>query len=166
VSFPQERAPRILVTLDGSELAEAVLTPVADFAKQLHSEVILLQVVDPTPQPLYPDAAPVQFVEDPDAELESARTYLNRVADRLRPIKSVRARVELGRVVPRIASVASEEQADVVALATRGRGGLARLVLGSTASSLLGHLNVPLFLVRPMAPVPIGVPAAAYASIG
>ncbi|HEU5316262.1 MAG TPA: universal stress protein, partial [Chloroflexota bacterium] len=59
--------------------------------------------------------------------------------------------VRPGSAAAGIADVAAEWHADLVALATHGRGGLSRLLLGSVAADVLRLTALPLLLVRPQA---------------
>jgi nucleotide-binding universal stress UspA family protein len=140
------------VTLDGSNLSEAVVGPISGLAAELDAELILLQVIDWPPPILYPDQAFV--VSEPETELNAARSYLAEMADRLhQSVPKVSCRAELGRTPVTITDVAAEENIDLLAMATHGRGGFARLVLGSTATGTLQRTSVPLFLVRGAAQV-------------
>jgi nucleotide-binding universal stress UspA family protein len=130
--------------------SEAVLASVQKLAARLGAELILLQVVDWPPPAVYPEGG--AWVVDVPETVAAARRYVSEVADRLRPtLHSVQAYAEPGRVLSWIAQIASREHADVIAMATHGRGGLARVVLGSTATDVVQRLNLPLFLVRPTA---------------
>jgi nucleotide-binding universal stress UspA family protein len=156
-----DRAPRILVPLDGSALAEAALGPAHEFAVRLGSEIVLLQVIPFPPYELYGDPLAYLPAFDPDAQIAEAGRYLGEVAARLRgTVSQVRVRAEVGKPTTVIADVASAEQADLIAMATHGRGGLARLVLGSVATGTLRRANVPLILVRPAALAPATTPVS------
>jgi nucleotide-binding universal stress UspA family protein len=150
--WPGNRPPRILVPLDGSRLGETVLPAVHAWAASLAAEIVLLQVVVWPPY-VFGDGAEI-ITLDPEIDLDAARAYLAEVAGRLgAPNVMVRCRAETGRPVPAvIARVAGEEHADLVAMATHGRSGLSRLVLGSVATGTLQLAHVPLLLVRPLAP--------------
>jgi hypothetical protein len=63
----------------------------------------------------------------------------------------VATRAVVGEAVPMVAATASEYQADLIAMATHGRGGLPRLVLGSVTAGVLHRTRTPLLLVRPTA---------------
>jgi nucleotide-binding universal stress UspA family protein len=78
-----------------------------------------------------------------------ARGYLGRLADRLCS-EGVQTRtvVSHGQVVNQIMGTADEERADLIAIASHGRGGIAKLFYGSVASALLQHANQPLLMVR------------------
>jgi nucleotide-binding universal stress UspA family protein len=66
------------------------------------------------------------------------------------PKSQVKARVVIGASpASTIATVADEEAVDVVAIGSHGRGGLARLVLGSVATGVLQRSKVPVLIVRP-----------------
>jgi nucleotide-binding universal stress UspA family protein len=90
----------------------------------------------------------------PSPEVESARKYLGGVARRLEASGiRVHARVEIAPIVaPAILEIARGEHADVVALATHGRSGFARLRLGSVADKLIRGSHTPILLFRPPLP--------------
>ena len=89
---------------------------------------------------------------DLDAELGAAWQYLQSHVDRLRAQgKRVTARATFGNPSWVVTQVAREVEADVVVMATHGRTGLDRLVLGSVATATLQRADVPVLLVRPAA---------------
>lgn len=144
---------RILVPLDGSTLAELVLGPASAVAVRTRAELVLVQVV-PWPPYVFPDAAGIVTLQ-PEELLATAHSYLQDVAQRLEDSQDptemrVHCRAVLrGSVAASIAHLAEEEQADLIAMTTHGRGGLQRMVLGSVAAGTLRHAAKPLLLVRP-----------------
>jgi nucleotide-binding universal stress UspA family protein len=148
--WPGNRPPRFLVPLDGSRLGETVLPVVHAWAASLGAEIVLLQVVVWPPY-VFGDGAEI-ITLDPEIDLDAARAYLAHVAKQLGPPNvTVRCRAETGRPVPAvIARVAGEEHTDLIAMATHGRSGFSRLVLGSVATGTLQRACVPLLLVRPL----------------
>ena len=145
-------APRIVVPLDGSELSEAALGPAGEWAVRLGSEVALLQVIPFPPYPVYGDGSAYLAAFDSEAELAEAKRYLATVAERLpSSMGPLRVLAELGQPAVAIAQRAAMEKFDLIAMATHGRSGLARLVLGSVATGTLQRANVPVLLVRPAA---------------
>jgi nucleotide-binding universal stress UspA family protein len=159
--WPTDRAPCILVPLDGSRHAEAALGPAEELAAKLGSEIVLLQVVVFPPYSLYGDGSAYLAAFDPDVQLKEAREYLDALAKRL-TVSRVRVVVELGQPAFTIAEIAQREKVDLIAMATHGRSGLARLVLGSVATGTLQRASVPLMLVRPAAlPASVAPVAAA-----
>jgi nucleotide-binding universal stress UspA family protein len=158
---------RIVVPLDGSPLAEAVLPDVCTLAAGAAAEVLLLSVV-PLPsvfalaeelqeQSFRGDLAadPDQVVSTVEHEMtapEEARRqrYLDDRADRLAAAGlSVRTLVRVGDAATAIVRCARDEQADAIAMSTHGRGGLDRLLHGSVAETVLGTAGLPVLLVRP-----------------
>jgi nucleotide-binding universal stress UspA family protein len=156
VSLDQVRAPEILVPLDGSPLAEAVLEPVAALAKLWDAEVSLVRVVQPvllSTDPVLP--LPTGYDEQlTAAERDAANDYLRDIAGRLRE-RGVTATglAVLGHgTAETILDLAGSRRVGLVALATHGRGGVRRLALGSVADKLVRGAEVPVLVVRPAAP--------------
>lgn len=149
---------RILVPLDGSEAAESILEHAVRLARlEPEAELVLLRVVQPIASAVRMPGAPSTLSPPPEdlashTEVESAKEYLDGVVGRLEASGlRVRAKVEIAAVVaPAILDFARGEQADVVALATHGRSGLARLMLGSVADKLIRGGHTPILLLRPL----------------
>jgi nucleotide-binding universal stress UspA family protein len=141
---------RVLVPLDGSELAEAILPFVEQVAGPLDAEVVLLRVIEPpSPVELMASAgvvAPDIFtLRDMDA-----KTYLSAVERRLSK-KGLRARTRVtlgGPPAEEILAAIKATSADLVAMATHGRSGLGRALFGSVAESVLRASPVPVLLIR------------------
>jgi nucleotide-binding universal stress UspA family protein/CheY-like chemotaxis protein len=144
----------VLVCLDGSPLAETVLEPALKLASVLGAGVILLRVVkavffaghDPT------RAAP-ELLGQPltDQLQQQAVAYLQQVAACLdAPSLKIEQRVVVA-AQPAVAILEqSQEQPDTLtAMATHGRGGLVRTILGSVADKVLRGGTGPLLLYRP-----------------
>jgi nucleotide-binding universal stress UspA family protein len=152
--WPAQAPLRILVPLDGSRFAEEVLGPVVDLAAATRADLLLIGAVDPGSS-LYSGGVP-PMESTSEAELHDMRAYLAGVADRLRESGlRVRTDAEVGPAAAVIDGAAQRRHIDLVAMATHGRSGVARLTLGSVASATLQRSGVPLFLVRPAALRPI-----------
>lgn len=141
---------KILVPLDGSKRAEAILPHVIDLAESLDSQVILLNVVEPLITNVSP--YPVSMNFDAEAftrQTEWAQGYLTDCAGELRD-RGIAAMtiVEHGPIVSAIADVAKREDIDLIAIASHGRTGLARAFYGSVAAGLLNQADRPMLLVR------------------
>jgi nucleotide-binding universal stress UspA family protein len=147
--WPVDRALRVLVPLDGSKHAEEILDPAGRLADQLGAELHLLRVVEPLPA-VVRSTAPHSVGSLGSGELAEARDYLARVLDRVRRTGMVvTARAVVGNPPASIAAAACEADVDLIAMATHGRGGLMRLIMGSVAAATLQRASVPLLLVRP-----------------
>jgi nucleotide-binding universal stress UspA family protein len=140
----------LLVPLDGSDRAEAVLPYVEGLASCFGAMVVLLQVVEPgvaftTPYDVYPELN----LEAIEQRKEAGESYLAKVAGRLAEKKiESQLRIEVGPVVQTILEVAAAEQAELIAMASHGRTGLGRVLYGSVASGVLHGADRPLFLIR------------------
>ena len=144
---------RILIPLDGSHLAEQILAPVLALGRPTDAEYTLVQVVNPLVVLGYSG-----LVTEPHLDYEATRQrqdeaehYLGRISERLRGEGlRVRTRVLLNeRPAPAVLHAARDANADLIALATHGRGGLARLMVGSTADKVLRAADCPVLLNRP-----------------
>ena len=142
----------VLIALNGSEFAEQVLDPALALGTLSDADHTLLQVI-PSMMDYsvgYPDGLERQpLVVKQQAE---ARSYLRSVAQRLRARTSrIRARIVLDdrSTAKSILNFAQTHDADVIALATRGRGGLARLLQGSVADQVVRRASVPVLVFRP-----------------
>ena len=148
---------RIVVALDGSELAERVLPHAEALAERFGSTVSLLRAITPPGMIIAGSgagAAPVAGpVVDPtpivEAERQEAAAYLERLAQRLRG-RGLAVETELpqGPTAELIVEHAGRVRADLIAMTTHGRGGLGRLVLGSVADQVLRNGPCPVLLVR------------------
>ncbi|MCC6178334.1 MAG: universal stress protein [Chloroflexi bacterium] len=149
--LPIDRRIRVLVPLDGSELAEEAIESADLLAGSLDAELIILRVVEPPSDP-FGDVGYAYVPYDQDVELAAARQYLQVQLDRLQAQDNrVTARATIGKPSSVVTQVARHVEADIVMMATHGRCDVARLVLGSVATATLQQADVPVLLVRPAA---------------
>jgi nucleotide-binding universal stress UspA family protein len=146
----------ILVPLDGTALGEAALGPAAEFAKLLSAKLSLVQVVTPATLGV---GAPIPLTGGHVERLmvawtEQARVYLERTAARLEA-SGLRVPTEVV-VGPSLAGtvldLAARKGVRMVALATHGRGGVRRLLLGSVADKVARGADCPVLVCRPKQP--------------
>lgn len=152
----------LLLPLDGTPLAEQMIEPAVALAALMPgAEITLLRVIKPTTAVYYPPEgaamgteaqALVHQVQALQERLyEEAHTYLVGVADRLRE-RGMRVHTRVtAETQPALAVLheAKNLHAGLVALATHGRRGLARLVLGSVADKVIRGLHGPVLVMRP-----------------
>lgn len=140
----------ILVPLDGSERAEAILPHVENLGRCYQAKIIFLQVVEPPPRVMRHDSF-YEAVTRTEVErwTEEARAYLAGLqAEFKRHEIESEVQVAHGHVVEAITQVAEQERADLIAMASHGRTGLARVFYGSVAAGVLHRIDRPLLLVR------------------
>lgn len=143
---------RILVPLDGSELAEAVLPHAIALAKLGEARVHLLQVEERAEDlRLSVWGLAVQEPDDLPHRLANADRYLHHVIARLEPeLAPATVSVEsrgAHRVGEAIAKVAVEHETDLIAMATHGRGA-SRLLIGSVADKVIRGTDCSILLLR------------------
>ena len=154
-AWPEDRPPRVLVPLDGSERSEAILGPLGALVKPLGGQLILLHVSESidylNEHPDYCEVCRAARAAGTELDIEPvrARLYLDGVAGRLRADGfTVTTQVETGGAASTIVKVAEQHQADLIAMATHGRSGLRQVIMGSVATDTLRRADVPLLLVR------------------
>lgn len=138
---------KILVPLDGSKLAEVVLSHVERLAWELGSSLILLRVVRPPRSGDYPwQEEMMALSQEREAVFKrEARTYLAARRGELRE-KSIEVSTQViisDAVAAAILDSADQEEVDLIATSTHGRSGLSRWVYGSVADA-----DCPILLIR------------------
>lgn len=140
----------ILVPLDGSGRAESILGHVEALARCDDARIVLLRVLEPASPIIDPHESRVSvYLEEMSRLEQEARQYLTARQGELRALGfEVEIRLVQGPVVKTILEVAAAENADLIAMASHGRSGLAQVFYGSVALGVLHHADRPLLLVR------------------
>lgn len=162
------RPVRVLLALDGSSLAEATLVPAAQLSVALSApaqgalhlaQVLPLSPVEDVAQSESATRAREMAIAETEAYLKSVEHRLREgdlahldllvtssVAVRTDPADTLIRMAENGEYMEDLAGF---NGCDVIAIATHGRGGLQRWVVGSVTERLLGATKLPLLIVRP-----------------
>jgi nucleotide-binding universal stress UspA family protein len=150
---------RMLIALDGSPFSEQVLKPAVELCQVLDAECLLYRVIKPFVPANYTlegvghlAAGLVDQLESMQKRaVEEANTYLERIANqcRARKLKASPEVVVADEPATSILEKGKPPAIDVIALATHGRRGLSRLMLGSTADKVVRGSNVPVLVYRP-----------------
>jgi nucleotide-binding universal stress UspA family protein len=125
----------IVVPLDGSSLAEQILTRVVPLAKLEDAEITLLHVLTPSEDSYENGETKLPWWEK---RVAGVQAYLSRRASQIR-LQGVAATIDVvvgERIAEAITDYARREKADLIAIATHGRGGLARVLRGSVADGV------------------------------
>ena len=131
-------------------MSEAVLPQVRSLAQAHQAEVYLMEVAEPLRPYRYPQG--VQMLEPIVREMRAeASAYVHRMATMLNDqgIRTHGEVVDAVDIANAILSYAADKGVDLIALATHGRGGVSRWLLGSTADKVIHSASVPVLLVRP-----------------
>lgn len=143
---------KIMVPLDGSELAECVLPHVEAFINQCQIRTIVFVRIIETITPAI--AGEYAISMDDLKTRESARKseadeYLTQVMDRFQSGETtLQKEVRVGRAADRLAEYAEKNEVDLILMATHGRSGVSRWVRGSVADRILRSASIPVLMVR------------------
>ena len=147
---------KILVPLDCSEAAEAVLPHIKALAKcGALGEVVLLSVVEGLAQ-MHTSGVPDAWVAESADIKKFSQTLVTRAKDYLTRVQSelaregIKAKVEAveGKAAQTIIDEAKENNCDLIVIASRGSSGLKQIILGSVALRVLHDSPIPVLLVR------------------
>ncbi len=144
---------KIMVPLDGSVLAECVLPHVQAFIKGFNiNDVILVRVLEP--------ATPSEQIGTGDTDLKNiqetkeqkkaeAKEYLSKIAEHIKHEgTSIHSEVLVGKVAETLVDYTDPSDIDLIIMASRGRTGITRWVMGSVADKVFRSTSVPVFMVR------------------
>jgi nucleotide-binding universal stress UspA family protein len=145
---------RLLVPLDGSDLAEEALPHALNLAGRLGSELILMRVVVSPYAIVAPDLVLAGTDPNLPALNRQAQQYLDSVAARLPRGIPLRTIVSEGPVAEAILDHAAALDVDLIIMSTHGRGGVSRWVYGSVAERVLQGSACPVLLIRSVATNP------------
>lgn len=134
---------RVLVPLDGSPLAEAVLDPVVQLVKATQGSILLFHAVTPA------EWFGMSAEEIVNRERKHSAGYLARLAERLgQQGIGIEERIVTGEPSRAIATTAGKEQVDLIAMSTHGRSGVREWALGSVAERVLRSTLIPVLAFR------------------
>lgn len=140
----------ILVPMDGSQRAEAILPHVENLARRFQAKVIFLIVEEPPLLLGYDEVIDMsRYQKDRDQKKKQTEAYLASLQKAFQQ-KGVRAKALYGHgpVVNAIIDTAQRENAELIAMASHGRSGLSRTFYGSIAAGVLQRIDRPLLLIR------------------
>ncbi len=150
--FAESERP-ILVPLDGSALAEVALTYAMDFATLFRKPLAIMRAADPlfaaVPQTYLASTSGVVLAPPVD-EREEARSYLADISMQLatRNVKFVETWSPEGAAAPSILQTATAARADLIVMASHGRSGITRILLGSVTQDVLRQTHLPILVAR------------------
>jgi nucleotide-binding universal stress UspA family protein len=151
---------KVLVPLDGSALAEKVLPHVSALAKATGAEVTLITVIQ-----LTMGASASKLEAAPEAHnralMAEAQLYLQKVQRDLKNQWVAAHYFALeGDIAGEIITYGEQKGFDLIAMATHGRSGVDRFIMGSIAEKVVRSTVKPVLLIRALAVIPRQVPWA------
>jgi nucleotide-binding universal stress UspA family protein len=155
----EQSVHRLVIPLDGSSLAEKIIEPAVEIGTLTKAQFTLVRVIPPmvfasapvdSALPIF-DRSILQRLETYHKEdQQEAQKYLEGIAQRLRA-RSLNVTVQVVSHEQPAVAILDEvkgKRADLVALATHGRSGWNRLVLGSVADKVIRGASIPVLILR------------------
>jgi len=141
------RIRSILSPVDLSAPSKEASSYATDLAVRLKAQLTLLNVVPPIDAPGSTERA-----------FAGAAKQLEKLAAKVRPkLPQVKSRIVIGtKAAAAIVAEAAASSADLIVIATHGRGGLGRILLGSTAEGVIREASCPVLVVRRPKPAKLG----------
>lgn len=142
-------AGQVIVTLDGSELAEKALPLALRVARYFDRPLLLLRIVPPV-RVIAAGPETYPLVRDSyESEVTEATEYLSALRQRLERVENVQVQTMFYQGIPAevILGLAETKPGSVLVMSTHGRTGLARLVLGSVTLAVARKVKIPLLIV-------------------
>jgi len=145
---------RILVATDGSELSELAVHSAIDLALLTQAELIAVKVVHHYPASYFEGSLLLSQVEV-DRLTEQANAEAQRVVDEVkatadaRGVRNARAIVMQAELVSEaLIEAARVHHCDLIVMASHGRRGIKRLLMGSETLHVLTHSHTPVLVLR------------------
>ncbi len=144
---------RILVATDGSTLSKKAVTSAIALAATCGAELVALKVVPRYPQAYFEGSIPLSAEEISRVEkqwTESAQAQLSVIekAAKTKGVVTKAITVKSDVISDAIIAAAKKQKADLIVMASHGRKGIKRLLLGSETQQVLTHSQVPVLVLR------------------
>ena len=144
---------RILVATDGSALSKKAVKHAISLAASTGASLVALKVVPRYPVSFFDGSATLTVETVSEAEkkwVTDAEAQLDAVVKEAQSagVKAKTAVVKSDLIAESIISAARKHKADLVVMASHGRKGLKRILLGSEALAVLTHSEVPVLILR------------------
>jgi nucleotide-binding universal stress UspA family protein len=144
---------RILVATDGSTLSKKAVSSAIELAVTCNAELIAMKVVPRYPQAYFEGSIPLSAEEISRVEkqwTDSAQAQLAAVEKAAKnqsvSIKAITVKSDV--VSDAIIAAAKKHKADLIVMASHGRKGIKRLLLGSETQQVLTHSHIPVLVLR------------------
>jgi len=144
---------RILVTTDGSELSDQAVAHALKLANVTCAELIALRVVPPYPKTYFEGGVALgeeeiarieqQWHEEAMGDLHAIQDQGQKLDVKVRPVA-----IKSDLIAEAIIAAAQQYKADLIIMASHGRRGLKRLLLGSETQQVLTHSHTPVLVLR------------------
>lgn len=141
---------KILMPLDGSKRAEAIIPHVENIAARFGAQIVILIVMEPAIQLERDEVINAErYLQDRSQMLKEITAYAMKIIKQLNA-RDIAADFLIGKgpVVQAIVKTAAQENIDLVAMASHGRSGWSRTFYGSVAAGVLQNIDRPILMIR------------------
>ena len=144
---------RILVTTDGSSLSKKAVASAVQLASLTGAELVAVRVIPRYPQSYFEGSLPLSMLEIGKIEkqwaddAQSAVDAVKKAAD-AKDVKVKTVVVKSDVVADAIINTAKKQKAELIVMASHGRRGIKRLLLGSETQQVLTHSAIPVLVLR------------------
>ena len=150
--FPQKTFLRILVGLDGSESSFEAADYAVSLAKHYGSEVIAIHIVSSKSvvghsSGMFGVVTPA-FLKMEREECEKWFSVIKKNTDQLGISLKTKIISTGESPIKAIVEFAHHEEVDLIVVGTRGRSGIKKMLMGSTASGIVSYANCPVFIAK------------------
>ncbi len=144
---------KILVATDGSPLSKKAVTSAIDLAALAGAELVALKVIPRYPQSYFEgglalQAAEINRVEQQWADAAQAIVDAVQKTAMAKGVKTKAITVKSDLVSDAVIATAKKHKCDLIVMASHGRRGIKRLLLGSETQLVLTHSHVPVLILR------------------
>lgn len=145
---------RILVATDASELANKAVQGAIDLALSMQAELVAVRVVRRDPNSYFegsivlPQVDVARLAEQMNAEAQRSVDEVKAAADARGVKKTLAIVVQSETVSEAIIQAARDHECDVIVMASHGRKGLQRMLMGSETLQVLTHSHTPVLVLR------------------
>lgn len=144
---------RILVATDGSALSKKAVTSAIELAALANSELVALKVIPRYPQSYFEGGLALQAAEVSRVEKQWAdegQAVVDEVEKEAvaKGVKAIAITVKSDFVSDAVIAAAKKHKCDLIVMASHGRRGIKRLLLGSETQQVLTHSHIPVLVLR------------------
>ncbi len=144
---------KILVATDGSPLSKKAVASAIDLAALTGAELVALKVIPRYPQSYFEGGLALQAAEISRVEkqwADDAQAIVDAVqkAAAAKGVKTKAVTVKSDLISDAVIAAAKKHKCDLIVMASHGRRGIKRLLLGSETQQVLTHSHVPVLVLR------------------
>ena len=144
---------RILVATDGSKLSKMAVTSGIDLAVLTGAELVIMKVVPRYPKSYFEGSLPLSMEELARVEKQwndDGQAIVDAVKEEAakQGVKAKAVTVKSDLIAEAIIAAAKKHKVDLIVMASHGRRGIKRLLLGSETQQVLTHSHIPVLVLR------------------